>query len=146
MTEKIKDCPLCEGKSKINIDDFFYIDEGKECVLEEEALAFLLAAEQVFLNERKYLCIDNKTVKEPTTVAFVLCNDVFAWGFADSEDLPNDEIGNVLKAYVEDPVWGVAKWCCKRKKLRPQLPVEKLMKKRGSWDDELESFKRMGEK
>lgn len=112
-----------------------------EIIFEEEiALAHLLINEVIFLNsfwskspkhdpesgwseeESKYTCL------------YVLCNDVFAWGCADAEDLPYDELRNLYEMWLKDPSWGPAVWCIKQRNSMPQKPVEDHINAAGIWD------------
>ena len=65
---------------------------------------------------------------------FVVCNDMFAWGCADGEDLPFDEIENLYRMWRKDPQWGPAIWCMIKRKEMPQKPLEKMIRKAGIWD------------
>lgn len=125
-------------------DGMFFMVDGKEHCNEEQALAVLLADEVLFCNERKTVFQWNEKdpieIEPPTTVLFVMCNDLFYWGTADGERLPNDEIGRLYKMHVADKKWGASKWCCLRRNLRPQVPIVEDMKKEGAWDAELEAL------
>jgi hypothetical protein len=135
--------------------------KADELIFEEEyALAHMLINEVVFLNSHwwrfKSLGTWNDETKrydfEPKTDArwtkeeselisvSVNCNDIFAWGCADAEDLPYAEIENLYRLWRADPAWGVAKWCAIRRKLQPQGPVIDAMKKAGSWDHIMENL------
>ncbi len=122
------------------IDDdspFFEID-GKEHCDYESALVTLLQDEIVFANERD-LVFEGRPAGR-TVVLFVLCNDLFAWGCADSEDLPLSEVGPLYKAHRDDPEWGVTRWCCRQRGVQPQAPIRKMMKDAGVWDDDMASL------
>lgn len=116
----------------------FYEMNGEEVCQEEPALAQLLAAGELFANGRKYLECGEPA--DETTVLFVQCNDIFAWGCADAESLPFDEIGNLYRMWHADKSWGTAKWCALRRKQQPQGPVIQRMKQDGSWDEMMESL------
>jgi hypothetical protein len=128
---------------------------------DDKALAHLLMNEVVFLNSHwsKYERLTNVrtedgkgyksapradarwTKAESELIAvYVNCNDVFAWGCADAEDLPHDEIENLYRLWRADPHWGSAKWCAIRRKQQPQKPVIDAMKAAGSWDDIMENL------
>ncbi len=120
--------------------EVFFIINGKEECNEELALSILLKNDMLFCNERQYTEYNDKAILGSTIVLFVICNDIFAWGCADAEDLPLSELPNLYKMWEKDPKWGTAKWCCFRRKEKPQGPVAEAMKKHGSWDDELEKL------
>jgi len=147
-------------KETIDISDenvFFKMSDGEEHCVDELALSILLKEEILFCNERHTAMRPFKTnekgvilgtdetkpweiSEESTTVLYVNCNDLFYWGTADAESLPNSEIGNLYRMWKANPKWGVDKWCCLRRKLRPQIPIVEMMKKDGFWDEELESL------
>lgn len=114
---------------------YFSDKEGKEKIVFEDsmALAVLLAKEIVLINSywwRKDLPeSDRKNVG-----VFVICNDIFAWGCADAEDLPHEEIETLYKMWRKDPCWGPAIWCIKQRKQMPQKPVEEDIRKAGIWN------------
>lgn len=132
----------------------FFDIGGKEYCNESFCLSRLLADEVLFCNERDYLEIEfisdekgvikgsrpGKEVGGSTTLLYVNCNDIFAWGCADAEDLPTSEIGNLYKMHIADPSWGSAKWCCIRRNTKPQDPVIKYMKEAGVWDEKMEAL------
>lgn len=130
------------------------IDDGKEQCDVEAALAVLLREDVLFANAMRYWAPEWEADQDnpgrlkdsgrgelagPTIVLFVNCNDVFAWGCADAEPLPYNEVGNLYRAWAFGP-WGVAKWCCLRRKIRPQERVEALMRQAGVWDDAMEAL------
>jgi hypothetical protein len=65
----------------------------------------------------------------------VSCNDIFAWGCSDSEDIPYKGIEPLYRMWRADPAWGAAKWCCIQRNEQPQRPVAEAMKKAGAWDE-----------
>ena len=79
---------------------------------------------------------------------YVACSDTFAWGCADAEPLPSIGYGDgddesVLELYASirsDETWGSTRWCCLRRGMRPQKPVEKAMRAAGAWCDPLEAL------
>lgn len=133
-------------------EEVFFTVDGKEYCDEELALSYLLKDGTLFCNQRSFLEIELIADKDgvvtgskpsdkiggSTTILFVNCNDLFSWGTADSEDLPNDEIGTLYRMHVADPKWGTAKWCCFRRNMKPQKPAIVKMKEDGSWDEKME--------
>jgi hypothetical protein len=107
--------------------------------VEEAALAHLLLNDVVFLNSHWWRDDAPKDMQEVISVN-VICNDVFAWGCADAEALPHDEIENLYRMWIADTTWGAAKWCAIRRKQQPQKPVIAAMKKAGAWDDAMEAL------
>ena len=147
------------SNTKPNYEDFIdrCMYNGKEHIFfdETKALAYLMNEEHIFLNTRPY--IENpwaekenwKVSEKETIVAFVNCNDVFAWGCADAEEISvseevregvTDDLHYLLKLYLDMGHWGVVKWCCIQRNEQPQNPVLKDMKLADMWDDEMENL------
>lgn len=124
---------------KDNSEVFFTIDNKEYCD-EELALSILLKEGALFCGERRYAEYNNDKLIGKTIVVYVVCSDIFAWGCADAEDLPLDELSNFYKMWKTNSKWGTAKWCCFRRKEKPQHPVAEAMKNDGSWDDEMEKL------
>jgi len=70
----------------------------------------------------------------------VLCNDLFYWACADCEELPFNQIQPLYEEWIKDKRWGSSIWCCRRRNLRPQVPIVEDMKKAGVWTEELEKL------
>jgi hypothetical protein len=104
----------------------------------EEALKVLLDKEILFANSRKYL-FEGKEQPE-TLCLFVNCNDVFAWGCADAEEITYHEVEDLFNHYIEKGNWGVVIWCMKKRNLQPQFPVKQDMIKAGVWKKEFEKI------
>jgi len=137
------------------VTDVFWTDSnGVEHCDIEAALAILLREEVLFANARRYWSPEWEADPDnpgkmrdsgrgemagPTIVLFVNCNDVFGWGCADAEPLPYDEVGNLYRAWSSGP-WGVARWCCLRRRQRPQERVEASMRQAGVWDEAVEAL------
>lgn len=68
------------------------------------------------------------------------CNDIFAWGCADSEELPHDKVPELFMLWHENHQWGPAKWCCIKRNEKPQRPVEKAMREAGIWDAQMDAL------
>lgn len=95
----------------------------------EEMLLDLLKEGLIIINNGHW---DASWPKDRITVS-VICNDVFAWGCADAEDITYSELAEVHTFWKKDPNLGVAAWCVKKRKARPQPPMEKLLEKDGIW-------------
>ena len=112
------------------MSDVFWIgSDGAEHCDVEAALAILLREEVLFASAGS----------EAAIVLSVNCNDVFGWRCADAEPLPYDEVGNLYRAWSSGP-WGVARWCCLRRRQRPQARVEARMRQAGAWDEAVEAL------
>lgn len=113
--------------------------EDVESFEENNALACLLLDSVVFCNERKYVEHDG-TSEQSTTVIFMLCNDVFAWGCADGENLLNSDIEPLFKMWHADKRYGYVRWVCIKRNEKPQAPFVKAMKAAEVWDDVMEAL------
>lgn len=82
----------------------------------------------------------NETQDKSTACVWVNCNDVFSWGCADVENLPESEIPALFAECKKDPKWGSTKWCAKKRNQQPQKPIIEQMKKEGVWDEEMENL------
>lgn len=100
---------------------------------DEKALAAMLIEEVVFLNSYWWEKEWPEAARKVISVN-VNCNDVFAWGCADAESLPHDQIEPLYRMWRKDPTWGSAVWCMIQRKQMPQKPVEDLIRKAGIWD------------
>lgn len=94
------------------------------------------AVETLLLSDDVYI-----TLRDDKPSLFVLCNDLFAWGCADAEDLPDDHI-HVLAALIEQDTtgWASQKWCCIRRNMQPQRPIVEMWKEAGAWDETMEAL------
>lgn len=98
-----------------------------------QALAHMLINEVIFLNDHWWQKEWPDAAKKLASLN-VNCNDVFAWGCADAEELPYDEIEPLYRMWRKDPSWGPAVWCMIRRNQMPQKPVEDSIRKAGVWD------------
>lgn len=95
----------------------------------EDKLAHLLAENVVGINNGWW---DEKWPQDRITF-HVNCNDVFAWGCADAEELLFGEIPELYSMWTKDNGFGPAAWCIKKRKMMPQKPVEDHFRKDGIW-------------
>ena len=113
-----------------------WIAEKKEYTIypehmeEEDYLKVLLTEEIVFINNGWW----RKDWPEDSITVHVNCNDIFAWGCADAEDITYGELKDLYEMYKKDPSWGAAAWCIKKRKQMPQKPVQDLIDKAGIWN------------
>ena len=77
---------------------------------------------------------DGSPWREDAVSLHLNCNDVFAWGCADAEDVLHSDLADIYDHFVKDNKWGTAVWCIKRRKMRAQKPVYDEIKKEGIWD------------
>ena len=99
----------------------------------EQALALLLINEVVFLNQFWWEKEWPENARRKTSVS-VNCNDVFAWGCADAENMDYRDLESLYDMWIKDPSWGPAVWCIIRRRELPQKPVAESIAKRGIWD------------
>lgn len=108
---------------------------------EEAALAELLKTGTLFANERNYSYKKDDKSEGSTVVLLVSCSDVFAWGVADAQDLPYNEIEslyNMVKKYPGG--WGSTAWVCFKRNEQPQKPMKEAMIAANAWDEKLEAL------
>lgn len=101
-------------------------DEGK-------ALAMLLNNEIVFINSHWWMDGWPKNAQKTFSIN-CNCNDIFAWGSADAEEVEYDELQDLYDHVIKDPVWGASIWCIKKRQMMPQAPVLRSIEKAGIWD------------
>lgn len=106
---------------------------------DDKALARLLAEGVVFLNSHWWEEDWPERAKKITSLN-VNCNDIFAWGCADAEEMEYDELQGLYDLWFADRTWGAAKWCASKRKQQPQPPVIASMKKAGVWDASMEAL------
>lgn len=109
-------------------------EDGGNLFMEDNALACLLIDGLLDVSEDE----------GGEIVPFVGCNDIFAWGCADAEGLPYDQIESLYREWSRHPIWGATRWCIKQRGCQPQPPVKRDMIRDGAWDDELEKLKKNG--
>lgn len=133
---------IYELRSKLKFDDFIFLeDDGSILGFDEEGIVSYLLDEDVLfcnsieLNEKKY------GKKDETIVLFVLCSDIWMWACADAEPIGYDKLPELCEMYMEDKCWGVTKWACKKRNMRPQKPIREGMKRDGVWDEEMDNLK-----
>lgn len=103
----------------------------------ESKLAHLLINEVVFLNNFWYEKSWPEDAKKYINI-LVHCSDTFAYACSDAEPLSFSEINDLYQMWRKDPMWGSTVWCTKKRKERPLLPIEKVLRERGydvdSWE------------
>jgi hypothetical protein len=99
----------------------------------EDYLKVLLCEDVLFINNGWWATEKGEWPKDHITV-HVNCNDVFAWGCADAEDITYSELEDLYNMWKKDPNWGPAVWCIKKRKQMPQKPVEKLINDADIWN------------
>ena len=120
-------------------ESYIYKNVPEKIFCPEQALSQLLSEEILFANYREII-LDGKKCGH-TCVLFVNCNDIFAWGCADAEDIPNEEALEKLYNYcVKYPVWGASIWCCMQRKTKPQAAAVNRMKEAKEWPIELDEL------
>lgn len=127
-------------KFRDNDDAYIIYDDGDTEFVPEEAVKYLLEQDVVFVNFFP-ITLFNGHPDSPTAVLFVNTNDVFAWGFADAENIKHEDALESLYIHVRmNPKWGSTQWACKQRKEKPQKPVMDSMKEQGAWTAELEAL------
>jgi len=112
---------------------FWTDDAGREHCDVEKALSLMLADDGDL-----FVLPDYKGTGR--IVISVNCNDLFCWGCSDAEEVPYNQIDKLYRAWKKEGWRGASKWACKRRRERPQGPIEKRWRDAGDWDDELEAL------
>jgi hypothetical protein len=99
----------------------------------ERALAHLLMNHVIAINSNWWRDDAPEDIRNSIAV-FVNCNDIFAWGCADAEDLPHNEVEKLYRMWQKDPAWGAAIWCIQQRNQQPQRPVAERIRQAGIWD------------
>lgn len=109
----------------------------------ESIIVELISAKILFANFFRYCFHAENDIAGKTINLFVNCNDLFAWGCADAEDVPSEEeLYNLYDAWKKDKQYGVDFWCCRRRDMQPQKVIKDIWKKNGVWSDELEKLRK----
>ena len=103
--------------------------EIEEIFVPETALAHLLMNRVVFLNTH-HLEKDWPVKAQQSLVLYVNCNDTFAWGCSDAEDVSFNELESLYKMWKDYPL-GADLWCMIKRREMPQKEVELLIRKEG---------------
>jgi len=121
---------------------YWFDIDGKLVPDEEAMVAHLLEENILFVNSRRYVSDEktNELSKNETLVLFLNCGDVFAWAYADAEDVSYDELPELFKMYEANPDCGPTQWVCIKRNQKPQTPIVKWMKEKNGWNDTLEKL------
>lgn len=107
--------------------------EDEEKFEEEKAIAHLLVNEVIGMNTFWHMK-DWPEAAQKATYFYVNCNDVFAWGCSDAENLDLDDLEELYRMWLKDPSRGADVWCIINRKQLPQRPVLERIKNGGIWD------------
>jgi len=118
-------------------DNMYFEYDGKKIFVEENGLDYLLEYHNDYFFFLPGKLIDRDGNNHDCMFVAINCSDLFWWACSDIEIFGYDEIESVYKA-AKSGKWGISKWVCKKRKMRPQHPIEEDMKKDGQWDDEME--------
>ncbi len=102
----------------------------------EYKLARLIMEHEIFCNNGWWYKEEGKPWQEDAITLHAGCNDIFAWGCADSEDVKHGDVNDIYAFWKHDPDHGVAAWCIMKRKQMPQRPVEKMFREHKAhlWD------------
>lgn len=98
-----------------------------------DIIAILLLEHKIHINNHWWEEDRSEEYKQSFYVG-VNCNDVFAWGCADCEEITYKELPDLWEHYKQDPLWGCDVWCIKKRNELPQKPVYKDIMSKGIWD------------
>lgn len=116
------------------------MDEWEKCVeldveYEEydDILAYFLYHNIIFLNTH-WFKEDWPAEAQKTIILYVNCNDVFAWGCADAEEIKLNQLKELWKYYKKDRNYGAIVWCIKQANILPQKPMYDLIQKESKFN------------
>ena len=121
--EEVEDGRLCPR---------YQFNDEEPCFEYEEALAILLMERVVFVNNHHWVKDWPQEAKEMTSL-FVNSSDIFAWGVADGDELPFNEVENLFNFWYKDKKWGPTIWCIQQRGYMPQKPIYEAIQKDGTW-------------
>ena len=124
---------------------YFFDINGEIVPNETDILAKLLDDGVLFCNNFTIISDRKNSDDKPeiigkTITLFVNCNDVFAWGFADSEDVVETDLKSLFELHMQNPKCGSTQWVCIKRNEKPQRPVIKWMKENNGWNETLEAL------
>ena len=95
----------------------------------EKAVAHLIINDVIFLNSHHWEKEWAEKARKSTAL-LVNCNDLFAWGCADAEEISTEdkEVETLYRMWKQNPVWGPSLWCMVKRREMPQNPVAKAMR------------------
>jgi hypothetical protein len=96
--------------------------------------------ERVILDELLIKNVVRLHPNENDVVVYVICNDLFMWACADTEEVAKEEWGELLRLAGEFNDTGEF-WCCKKRDMKPQKPVADGLKKAGLWNEHWEKLR-----
>ena len=137
--------PNCDETSFEPTDDeIFYTIEVSgetynEC-LESVLVAKLLVDEVLIVGDASPFIESDPSTHEGTLQLWVGCNDLFSWACADYETVTIGELPDLYRCHKADKRFGVWKWCCRRRKQRPQHAVEDILREADAWEPWLEEL------
>jgi hypothetical protein len=113
---------------------FFTSPAGEELFIDRLAVIQLLNAAWLFVH-------DAVVDEEPTLGLSLLINDVFVWGGADYEPVPENALRDLYRDWRADTDWGPIRWACIRRNEQPQKPIADRMRAAGAWDEAMEALR-----
>ena len=123
----------------MNESKYWFDINGKKEPDHEAMAAHLLEENILFVNSRKYV-IEDAISKNETLILHLNCNDVFAWAYADGEDVSYNELPELFKMYEANRDCGPTQWVCIKRNQKPQAPIVKYMKENNGWNEIMEAL------
>ena len=130
---------MSDQKFEVTIYPKLQLKNGKVIFDENHALAYLLSEKFVFINSFWWKKESHNWSEDACNMTSlnVICNDVFSWGCADSEEVAFDEIEDLYEHVEKDSSYGSVIWCIKKRNEYPQEPIYDMIKNYGIWDLDL---------
>jgi hypothetical protein len=126
----------------MNESKYWFDIDGKKVADHEAMAAHFLEENILFLSSHKYVCgePDDMISKSETLILHLNCSDVFAWAFADGENVSYDELPELFALYESNPKCGTIQWVCMKRNQKPQAPIVKYMKENNGWNEVMEAL------
>jgi hypothetical protein len=105
----------------------------------EAMVATLLDDLILTIDKKTYLDAESRIQKEAIGL-FVICNDIFAWGVADAEEITLEELPELFELSEKNKYAGVVQWLCTKRNQQPQISVVKSLKEENYWNDVFENL------
>jgi hypothetical protein len=133
MSEMLNGLSVDSIKYQLSDDNITRVRYSSLGFNHSKAIAYLILANILFTGEGT---LHADGVPDIGAVVMTIdCSDVFVWGCSDCDILESEEDLELLyNMYKKDPKHGSDVFCCIKRKLMPQPPVERKIREAGIWN------------
>ena len=144
----------CDWGREKQLEDFIFSADGKDYILEEDAIAYLILEQVLIVKNTHYMINSCKSPHKwvpsdlKTPVLFVDISDILYPGSdrycitSGDKCIQANEMYLLLKDHLKSKKFGRVRWTCRKRNMQPQSVWVNLMKHVGEWDEEMESFRK----